>query len=100
MVEDKYPYHWMQADSNGVYDLKKRKPTDRELASLISLAFDCNCTELDVHMARGKHKERIKILKAGNPDPEDFLDMVNYYRDKEDYIHPKRQWIKFTELKM
>jgi len=42
-------------------------------------------------MSKGKHKERARILKACHNNPEDMLDMVNYYRDEMDYVEPKRK---------
>ena len=89
-IEDKYPHHWALPDSNGVHTVKKSKPSDTVLAEIITKSFGYECTAIDVHMARGKHKERNKILKACSKNPEDMLEMVNHYRDKDDYVVLRR----------
>jgi len=93
MIEDKFPYYWSLPDGNGVHTVKKRKPSDKEVARLIVATFGYDCTELDVYMVRGKYKLRAKMLKKYSPDPEDVLEMVNYYAAPEDCILPKRKKI-------
>ena len=90
MITDKYPEYWSLPDDNGVYTVKKSKPDDKTVANLISLTFNCNCTELDVYMARNKYKKRAKILK-GVADDTDLLEMINCYADEEDYIRPRNK---------
>jgi hypothetical protein len=90
MITDKYPHHWSQPDGNGVHTVRKSRPDNKTVASLIAQTFNCNCTELDVYMARGKFKKRARILK-GMADESDFLEMYNYNKDEEDFIRPRKK---------
>ena len=91
MIEDKYPYYWRQADNDGTYTVDRQKPTVKVLTQLIIENFNSECTELDVKKARGKHKRRARILKTLPPDPQDALEMINYYKASDEIIHPKRR---------